>query len=157
MSLTYKLLGAQGEIHLSLDQEFTMCGIRCSHQSWANVENKPDKNPQMCVDCLQLKNNGGTPASEKAEKVTKTPTAKKVEGKILATDKKTEPNDDPKPKEVSKKKAVKVAPKKTQTRTEEPEKPAAVTVSKAEKKAPPKKKSTNTQSKPTKVKKKNST
>jgi len=55
MTILYKRLGSQGEIHLTNDDEFTLCGLRCTHPNWYTISEKPDKNPQMCVDCLEKK------------------------------------------------------------------------------------------------------
>jgi hypothetical protein len=55
MSLTFKRLGAQGEIHISDDGEYTLCGIRATHPNWINSEEKTDKDPLVCVDCLESK------------------------------------------------------------------------------------------------------
>ena len=55
MSLIYKRLGTQGEIHLTDNKEMTLCGIRTTHTNWIIRLEVTDKDPLLCVDCLSAK------------------------------------------------------------------------------------------------------
>ena len=55
MSSTYKRLGAQGEIHITNDEGFTLCGTRTTHPNWIDNPEITDKDPLLCVDCLNAK------------------------------------------------------------------------------------------------------
>ena len=55
MSLIYKRLGAQGEIHITDEKGYTFCGTRTTHPNWINNPEITDKDPLLCVDCLNAK------------------------------------------------------------------------------------------------------
>ena len=74
MSVAYKRLGTQGEVHLSKDEKTTLCGIMTTHPNWIDNVELTDKDPLMCVDCLNV----NKPKEEKKEPK---PKAKKEETK----------------------------------------------------------------------------
>ena len=73
MSVAYKRLGTQGEVHLSKDEKTTLCGIMTTHPNWIDNVELTDKDPLMCVDCLNAK--------PKDEKIEAKPKPKKEETK----------------------------------------------------------------------------
>jgi len=93
MSLVYKRLGAQGEIHLTEDSSITLCDITCTHANWIDWLAVDDKYPQLCVDCLENRNKdeGGkeepTKKAGKANKVAKSTKIAKKENKVDKSEK----------------------------------------------------------------------
>lgn len=55
MRMTYKRLGSQGEIHITNEDEFSLCGIRTTHPNWVDKVELSDKDPLLCVDCYKAK------------------------------------------------------------------------------------------------------
>lgn len=55
MSSIYKRLGTQGEIHLTDAEGMTLCGIRTTHTNWITHPEITDKDPLLCIDCLNAK------------------------------------------------------------------------------------------------------
>ena len=55
MRLIYKRLGTQGEIHVINTREYTLCDIRTTHPNWKLKNEISDKDPLLCVDCLEVK------------------------------------------------------------------------------------------------------
>ncbi len=55
MRLIYKRLGTQGEIHVINTREYTLCNIRTTHPNWKHKNEIGDKDPLLCVDCLEVK------------------------------------------------------------------------------------------------------
>ncbi len=55
MSAIYKRLGSQGEIHLTDNKEMTLCAILTTHTNWIVHSEITDKDPLLCVDCLNAK------------------------------------------------------------------------------------------------------
>ena len=77
MSVAYKRLGTQGEVHLSNDRNMTLCGIVTTHPNWIDNVELTDKDPLMCVDCLGAKSKGEK--KEEKPKAKKEVAAKKEE------------------------------------------------------------------------------
>ncbi|MFV2014285.1 MAG: hypothetical protein ACC656_02565 [Candidatus Heimdallarchaeota archaeon] len=71
MSLTYNRLGSQGEIHLIDDNGFTLCGIRATHPNWIKHEEITDKDPLLCIECLNAKTKEEAKEENPAEKTEK--------------------------------------------------------------------------------------
>ena len=63
----YTRLGTQGEVHLSNDGKATLCGIVKTHPNWIDNIELTDKDPLMCVDCL----NANKPKEEKKDEIPK--------------------------------------------------------------------------------------
>ncbi len=55
MSVAYKRLGVQGEVHQSNDGKMTLCGIKTTHPNWIDNVELTDKDPLLCLDCLNAK------------------------------------------------------------------------------------------------------
>lgn len=72
MSVAYKRLGVQGEVHQSNDSKMTLCGIKTTHPNWIDNVELTDKDPLLCVDCLNVK-------KPKEDKKEDKPKAKKEE------------------------------------------------------------------------------
>jgi hypothetical protein len=64
----YKRLGSQGEIHMTDGKGFSLCGIRTTHPNWNESEEITDKDPLLCVDCLNAKTKDEPKEEKKAPK-----------------------------------------------------------------------------------------